>query len=433
MNRSQIDKNIELKNEILDYISSNNIELDWVSNFKQIIYHFFYKIDHIPLCYCGKINNFKSFPFGYRKTCSNKCANSSRESIDKALKTKMERYGDHNNMKKSKQTKLERYGDENYNNREKARETCIEKYGVDHQLKNEEIKKKSRDKKIEKYGHPYFNNNQISLQKYFNLTQDEKDEIFNRIKKSKLERYGDENYNNSLKMIETKFEKYGYYYTNRESTIETYKEKFNSKIESLNIYRNGYDDNSYFMKCYDCGEDFNISSDMYSIRMRNFEKICTNCNPKYQSKMQNNILDFVKEYYKGEVISNNRRLLKGKEIDIYLPDIKLGIEFNGCYWHSINEKKDKLYHYNKKKLAIDNGIDLIFIWEDEWLYNQESIKNTILDIIDIKMNNIHFELKFCSSDIYISNFGKIKEWIDPILKLRMNLETYDSGFIIINN
>ncbi len=43
------------------------------------------------------------------------------------------------------------------------------------------------------------------------------------------------------------------------------------------------------------------------------------------------LLDFIKKSYKGVVLQSYRDNL---EIDIYLPDLKLGFEFNGLYWHS---------------------------------------------------------------------------------------------------
>jgi hypothetical protein len=60
------------------------------------------------------------------------------------------------------------------------------------------------------------------------------------------------------------------------------------------------------------------------------------------------VVDFIKSIYNGKIITNNRKILKGKELDIYLPDEKLAIEFDGIYWHSL---KDENYHLNKTKLC----------------------------------------------------------------------------------
>ena len=67
------------------------------------------------------------------------------------------------------------------------------------------------------------------------------------------------------------------------------------------------------------------------------------------------------------------------EIDILIDEKKIGIECNGCYYHSQNgvNKYSKNYHFNKKKMAEEQGIDLIYIWEDQWLHKQNIVKDII--------------------------------------------------------
>lgn len=66
-----------------------------------------------------------------------------------------------------------------------------------------------------------------------------------------------------------------------------------------------------------------------------------------------------------DFVLNDREILKGKEIDIYCPSKKIGIEFNGTYWHC-SLKKEKNYHYQKSLEAEKKGIRLIHIYEYEW-------------------------------------------------------------------
>lgn len=431
LKRSEIDKNQELKSEILSFLLNSKIKLCWISNYKQIIYHYINNITEVPKCYCGEFNNFKSSVIGYRKTCSPNCSNKSFSKKSKTKKTKLEKYGDenYNNQNKVKFTKLEKYGDENYNNREKAFKTNEIKYGSYSAMKNEDVVNLGKLTKSQRYGDLNYNNIEKIKKFWSEVNKSYRDIITSKVKLSKLEKYGDENYNNTTQMVKTKLETYGYYYTNVESMINTAKDKFNKRIKHLNLKYIRHDDSSYFISCDDCDNNFTISKTMFHLRINNCEKICTLCNPRYQSKMQKDILNFIKENYKGEAISDDRKTLNGKEIDIYLPEIKLGIEFNGCYWHSIFEK-DKSYHYNKKKIALKNKIDLIFIWEDEWLERTECIKDLIIKIINIKINNIRIDISDCPSDLYISNFGQIKEWLDPISTIRMGYETYDSGIIL---
>ena len=64
------------------------------------------------------------------------------------------------------------------------------------------------------------------------------------------------------------------------------------------------------------------------------------------------------------------------ELDIYLPKFKLGIEYHGLYWHS-TEYRDKHYHQDKYKLFKDLGIQVIQIFENEWVFNKEIVKSIL--------------------------------------------------------
>lgn len=94
-------------------------------------------------------------------------------------------------------------------------------------------------------------------------------------------------------------------------------------------------------------------------------------------RMENEVSDFVESL--GVKVDRHRKdLLNGLEIDIYIPDKKIGIEFNGTYWHS-EEIKGKTYHLNKTLRAYKKGIHLIHIFEYEWVDEQKRRK--ILDML----------------------------------------------------
>lgn len=81
-----------------------------------------------------------------------------------------------------------------------------------------------------------------------------------------------------------------------------------------------------------------------------------------------------------DVITNNRDILQNKEIDIYVPSLKLGIEVNGLYWHSYHPSRynveDKHRHLRKTIEANSVGVSLFHITDYEW--NQ---KNSIMKSI----------------------------------------------------
>lgn len=73
------------------------------------------------------------------------------------------------------------------------------------------------------------------------------------------------------------------------------------------------------------------------------------------------------------MLCNDRTVIKPKELDIYLPEKKLAIEFNGLYWH----RNDKNLHKTKLDICKMNGITLIQIFEDEWYFNENIVKSII--------------------------------------------------------
>ena len=54
-----------------------------------------------------------------------------------------------------------------------------------------------------------------------------------------------------------------------------------------------------------------------------------------RSHYEDEIVEMLRKEFNITNIELNKRglLSSGKEIDIYLPDYKVGIEFNGEYWH----------------------------------------------------------------------------------------------------
>lgn len=107
---------------------------------------------------------------------------------------------------------------------------------------------------------------------------------------------------------------------------------------------------------------------------------CPTCGNNGVSKAEKEIFEFIKLFY-PDATENNRTIISPLELDIYIPNLNLAIEYGGLYWHS-EEYKDKNYHYNKMKLCNDKGIRLITVFEDEWLQRKDQVKNFILSAIN---------------------------------------------------
>ena len=116
----------------------------------------------------------------------------------------------------------------------------------------------------------------------------------------------------------------------------------------------------------------------------------------YDIKFKSNFSHYeadIEKYFPDIEFEKNIRLLNGKEIDLYVPDLNIGIEFNGNYWHS-SIYKTKNYHFEKSKLASKLGIRLIHIWEYEW--ENPITREKIISLLSIALGKV-------TSKIYARN------------------------------
>lgn len=116
------------------------------------------------------------------------------------------------------------------------------------------------------------------------------------------------------------------------------------------------------------------------------------------------IKEFIKIRFPNILITKCNILKNGKrgyEIDIYMPELKLGIEYNGSAFHAskngVYGNKDKYYHRNKFLLAREQGIHLISVFDIDY----EIMKHTILCIILKSILNIPRQYNF--KDVMYTN------------------------------
>lgn len=74
-------------------------------------------------------------------------------------------------------------------------------------------------------------------------------------------------------------------------------------------------------------------------------------------------------------------MIRPLELDIYLPDKNVAIEFDGLYWHSEENGKGEEYHLSKTEECENIGIHLLHVFEDEWNDKQEIVKDRIRSIL----------------------------------------------------
>lgn len=108
-----------------------------------------------------------------------------------------------------------------------------------------------------------------------------------------------------------------------------------------------------------------------------------NMEPTRHSKPELEIKKFVMD--NGFDCKCDRKVLKGKELDILIPSKNIAIEFNGNKHHTEwFGGKDKDYHITKTNVCKSQGIGLIHIFEDEFQHHKELVFNNIANILEIK-------------------------------------------------
>ena len=363
------------------------------------------------------------------------------------LKTCMEKYGVEHFTKldsvkeKSRQTSLEKYGKEYYTQTEEYKkqynQTCQNLYGVDNLFQAEEIKEKSKKTCLEKYGTEYYSQTEKSkeqikqtcLDKYGFDSSSKCEEIKTKVKQSFLKNYGVDNIFKNKEFIEENKIKFRNYMKN----------KILSENKDFVGITDAYE---YIMKC-DCGKDhiFTINPHLYRNRKNYDTPLCVICNPigKQKSGVEFKMFQFIEEHYKGEILRNKRKPLDNEyEMDVYLPELKLAIEFNGIYWHN-EHHKPKDYHRLKIEACEKKGIELFQVWEDDWKYNFEIIKSMILGKINVYeriINSDDCEIKYVKDSKTIKDFlvtNHIQGYIGSNIKIGLYYENELISLLCLND
>lgn len=334
---------------------------------------------------------------------------------------------------KTKQTNIEKYGSStplgNEDILRKVQKTNIEKYGSVCSLQGDVVKKKVKDTFLKKWGGgigSHMNDPEIidkikqtHINNYGVDHPMKSDEVLSRMEETNIERYGVENVG-KLPTIKNKIKnahksKYGTWFFNSDYfDRQSYNDGYyysddhldnhfnNSRLEFKDIPISYRGKSMWELECGE-GHRYIISRDHYNSRVGSNITTCLECVPLSDfniSLKELELFNLIKKIYQGDVISGYREL--GFEIDIYIPDIKLGIEFNGLYWHSDKFKK-KNYHKNKTITCIENGIELIHIWEDEWVNKMDIVMSIIKNKLSLindriygrqtEIREVHYKIK----------------------------------------
>jgi len=182
------------------------------------------------------------------------------------------------------------------------------------------------------------------------------------------------------------------HYTQKEGYKNTFNQKIintcKDKLKKFNILDINTDKYEVTLDCKICGNIYTKNLILVYGRIRRSINPCEKCVPlnANNSKSEQEIRDFIESL--NIQTKKDRKILDGNEIDIYIPEKKLAIEFNGIYWHS-ELYKDKQYHLNKTKLCNEKGIKLIHVYEDDWNFKKNIIKSRLKNELGLTEQKIY--------------------------------------------
>lgn len=120
---------------------------------------------------------------------------------------------------------------------------------------------------------------------------------------------------------------------------------------------------------------------------KNISPIVKELDPPAMSRLEAGVKELVEEILGERLISGDRKVLKGAELDLYSPSRGIAIEVNGDYWHSdrfmVANKGITAAEYHRSKWldCKEHGIDLIFVWESDWNNNHRLTKELITEFL----------------------------------------------------
>lgn len=254
-----------------------------------------------------------------------------------------------------------------------AKESVSKKSKESHALRTAEQKAETVKKTVEtnlvRYGVANAGQTSIAKQKHAELYSDKtiSSEIAKKVKLTKLERHGSENYNNSEKIRETFREKRNSGYWNR-----VYPDK------DLTLLH----DKSRLEELYHSHTPHEIA-EMANVHVQTVFWYLNEhgIKEKYKSAEELEVVRFLKtDLGISNIVENTRKLLpSGKELDIYLPEYKIAIEYNGVYWHHEDIPHiTRSYHSDKFKECAELGIQLITIFSYFWAYKKDVVKKLLV-------------------------------------------------------
>lgn len=353
-----------------------------------------------PLKFTGSLHTAPTY-------CSSKCSATNSETKLLKAQTNLKKYGVSNPFKntevkeKAKQTLLKKYGVDNpaknttvkqkissanksnsISRIEKVKKTVQERYSVDHISQLDDTKQKKKNSFSASYGTDHF----WKTREFKEKMQDhwsnhgvsnpsQLPDVISKIASTKQSIYGNPSYNNTEKTKNTMAKRYGVHSSQTHWDSSTHKilttpdllDEF-SKNKTIGVIADelGVAATTVRNRLYDYG--------LYNFDARKNQ---------YEWLIEQHLLNLGVQF-----IKNDRTILKGSELDFYIPSAKLAIECNGIFWHSELMGKDKTYHLQKTEAAAKLNIRLLHFWDFQIDQNSKLVLSMITHALGKSANTI---------------------------------------------
>lgn len=284
---------------------------------------------------------------------------------------------------KRKNTCLKKYGVENPllsdEIKERVKQTCLDKYGVENPLKSVSVQTKAKNTMKQRYGvdSPLQSSEilkktqQTNLEKYGNICPRKIPGINAKIKQTCIERYGVDNPAKSeeikQKIRQICIQKFGASSFSHSELSERAQQVLSS-AEALRDYiqETGYNTTLLLSEKLNIGRTTITSY----LNLYDLWNLINRGASVYENEISKILDEWGVEHYK------TKQILKPQEIDLYCSSSKVGIEFNGNWWHR-EEERGKKYHQAKTLKGETLGVQIYHIFEYEW--NDDEQRQKILN------------------------------------------------------
>ena len=312
-----------------------------------------------------KFKTFYGLGKGFRKFCGNQGSCACNHAYIQTVYSNRSAEDNKQIVQKRKKTNRQKYGadfaSQTDDIKEKSAQTCIQKYGAKAATMNPTVLGKSQQTCMENWGVAFPQQNE---------------EIFDKTRKSFEEIYGcdtpSKNPDVAVKMKQG-LREHGYdRFLNLEYIIPLFDRDHYAKSDFST---------KFSWMCKSCNKSFEQDVDNKRVPR------CYTCQPKKETWGETLIKNFL---LANNVIFEqwNRTVLAPKELDFWIPSLRIAIEFNGTWWHREDNVSSRNHHQLKWKSCDELGIRLIQVWEHELVRKPDIILDRLRHAINSNSSKI---------------------------------------------